>query len=128
MNHLKVKRSARGAGLGLFTTIPIKKGAFVIEYTGKRLPNDVANEMTTKYLFEVDDKWTIDGSERSNLARYVNHSCDSNCEVKLEDGRIIYYAHRNIQAGEELTIDYGDEYYNEFIKPIGCKCSAKKHY
>jgi len=124
----KVKRTVAGSGLGLFTTQPIKKGSFVIEYTGKKIPTNIANEMTTKYLFEIDKDWTIDGSARSNLARYINHSCDSNCEAEEEGGRIMIYAFRTIAAGEELTYDYGDEYYDEFIKPIGCKCSAKKHY
>lgn len=123
----RVKKSRPGMGRGLFTTKAIKKGDFVIEYTGERIPAKVADTLGTRYLFEIDDDWTIDGSSKDNLARYVNHSCDPNCEAEERDGRIYYYAIRNIAAGEELTIDYGQEYFDEFIKPAGCKCGAAAH-
>lgn len=123
--NLKVRRGS--TGLGLFTTVPIQKGAFVIEYTGEKITNEEADRRGGKYLFELDDKWTIDGKERGNIARYINHSCDPNCETEVEGERIFVYAIRDIAAGEELAYDYGDEYYNDIIKPIGCRCGAKKH-
>ena len=123
--RFKVKRSAPGKGQGLYAVVPIKKGDFILEYVGKRVPSSVADTMTTRYLFEIDEKWTIDGSERSNAARYINHSCDPNCEVFIEKGKIMIYAIKNIPAGTELNYDYGEEYFDEFLKPVGCRCGTK---
>ena len=96
----------------------------MIEYTGRHIPNELADSLKTKYLFELDEQWTIDGSTRANTARYINHSCKPNCEAEIEDGKILISAIKNIAAGEELTFDYGEEYFDEFIKPIGCKCEG----
>lgn len=120
--EFKIGRSK--TGLGLYTKRPYKTGEFVIEYTGKRIPNSIADKLPTKYLFEIDDEWTIDGSPRSNIARYINHSCAPNCESDIFDGKILISAIRDIEAGEELSFDYGEEYFDEFIKPHGCKCPA----
>jgi SET domain-containing protein len=117
----QIKRSK--AGFGLYALEPVKKGKFVIEYTGNKIPTKVANELTTKYLFEINRAWTIDGSPRSNRARYINHSCDPNCETDIIKGRILIFAIKNISVGEELTFDYGEEYFKEFIEPDGCRCS-----
>jgi SET domain-containing protein len=127
-----VREGRPGTGLGLYARADIQKGDFVIEYTGKRIPNAIADDMTTKYLFELNDKWTVDAEDPSNTARYINHACMPNVEAEVEedDGgedHINIYALRDIHAGEELTIDYGEEYYDEFIKPYGCKCGALKH-
>lgn len=118
----KIIRAEKGAGLGLQTFLSYKKGDFVIEYTGKKCLNKDIEFHPGKYLFEIDDKYTIDGFDRSNLARYINHSCKPNCEVEIENGKINIYALKNINVGDELTYDYGKEYFDEFIKPIGCKC------
>lgn len=115
-----VKRSQ--SGLGLFANTLIKKSEFIIEYTGKLLTRKEANKRGGKYLFEINSRWTIDGSGRENVARYINHSCRPNCEVKIVGKEIKIFAIKNIQPGEELCYDYGKEYFNEFIKPIGCKC------
>lgn len=119
-----IRKSQPGMGHGLFATRKVALGEFVIEYTGKRIPTALADELTTRYLFEIDTEWTIDGAERSNIARYVNHSCDPNCEAEIQDGRIFFNAIRDIEKGEEFTIDYGEEYFDEFIKPHGCKCQS----
>ena len=125
--RVAVRRGRPGTGLGLFATDYFKKGEMVIEYTGKKITTKKADTLGTKYLFEIDEKWTIDGSPRTNLARYVNHACEPNCEAEIDGTRIFYYAMRPIDSGEELTIDYGEEYFDEFIKPYGCKCGAKVH-
>ena len=117
-----IRKSAPGLGHGLFATRAVSKGDFVIEYTGNSISTKVADALSTRYLFEIDSKWTIDGSVRSNIARYINHSCDPNCEAEILDGRILITAARDIEKGEELTMDYGEEYFDEFIKPVGCKC------
>lgn len=117
-----VKRAAKGAGLGLFAEEEIEKGEYIIDYVGEILPNAQCEDHPGKYLFEVDDHFTVDGSSRENIARYINHACKPNAEVEIEQGEINIYAIKRIESGEEITYDYGKEYFNEFIKPIGCQC------
>lgn len=119
-----VKRSA--AGLGLFAAEPIKKNRFVVEYKGRVLSDEAAQYRDTKYLFEVNRKWTIDGSSRANKARYINHSCKPNCEPEIYGKRVKIYAIKNIKPGDELAYDYGKEYWKHYIKPKGCRCVACK--
>ncbi|MEX1027311.1 MAG: SET domain-containing protein-lysine N-methyltransferase [Candidatus Paceibacterota bacterium] len=114
------------AGLGLFAEETIEKGQFVIEYTGELISNDEADRRGNKYLFELNSKWTIDGSARSNTARYINHSCRPNCETDVIRRRVKIFAKRRIKPGEELTYDYGKAYVDEYIKPNGCKCEKCK--
>lgn len=128
-DRFEIKEASPGVGKGLFALKPIKKGDFILEYTGKKIPTKVADEMDeARYLFEVDKKWTIDGEDESNTARYINHGCEPNSESEIHDGHILISAIRDIEPGEEITMDYGMEYYDEFIRPVGCKCSAAKHY
>ena len=119
---LKVKRGVNG--LGLFTTEPIKKGTYIIDYAGKLLTADEADARGGQYLFEINSRWTIDGTSRTNLARYINHSCRPNCETdtREREKRVIIYTRRGIKAGEELSYDYGKSFWNEWIKPKGCRC------
>ncbi|MEK7189206.1 MAG: SET domain-containing protein [Patescibacteria group bacterium] len=110
------------AGLGLFAAEPIRRGQFIIEYKGRVLADAKAQELDTRYLFLINRNWTIDGSSRRNTARYINHSCRPNCEPGIYAKRIKIYALRNIKPGEELTYDYGAEYFDDRIKPYGCRC------
>jgi len=122
----KVKRSS--AGLGLFAEEPIKKGTWIIEYVGKiiRGKKEVDNYRSNLYLFETSKTRMIDGSARSNTARYINHSCRPNCEVEIIAGRVFVRSLKRIETGEELNYDYGKEYTDEHIKPYGCRCSHCK--
>ncbi len=115
------------SGLGLFTAEKIRKGDFVIEYKGKLISNAEAEKLKTRYLFELDDNYTIDGSSRDNLARYINHFCEPNLEADIVAGRIVFFALSDIEEGEELGFDYGEEYFKDFISKKGCKCPAKTH-
>lgn len=119
---LSAIRAKKGAGFGLKTEDDIRRGAFVIEYYGPILKVDDADQKGGKYLFELNDKYIVDGTPRYNLARYINHSCRPNCETDTIGRRVYVYAKRNIKKGEELTYDYGKEYFNDFIKKLGCKC------
>ena len=112
------------SGLGLFATASIKKGDFIARYWGRRIPNKLADDLETKYLFEVNSRWTIDGSNRRNIARYINHSCRPNAEANIVKGTIKILAIRNIEPGDEITYNYGSGYFETFIKPVGCKCAA----
>jgi SET domain-containing protein len=118
--HLRVGRSK--AGLGLFTRVPIKKGRFIIRYTGKKIPTKITDDLDTRYLFEINERWTIDGSSRSNRARYINHSCRPNAEVYFVKHVIKVRAIKNIKPGDEITYHYGRNYFDAFIKEVGCKC------
>ncbi len=117
-----VKKSRPGLGHGLFAMAAIGAGEIVVEYTGIKIPSAEADVSKSRYLVEVDSEWTIDGASHNNIARYINHSCEPNCEGALLGERVFIRALREIAAGEEFTLDYGEEYFDEFIKPVGCKC------
>src|SRR6266699_7303359 len=74
-------------------------------------------------MFEINSRWTVDGSARSNSGRYANHSCRPNAESELKKSKVILRAIRAIEVGEEITYDYGEEYFELFIKPNGCRCA-----
>jgi uncharacterized protein len=115
-------------GLGLFATQPIKKGTRIIRYFGPLLDSKKKDEdaIENKYLFELTNRWTIDGSIRENVARYINHACRPNAEsdVKPRKRKVFIRAIKNIEPGEEINYDYGTDYFKAYLKPIGCKCDA----
>src|SRR2546421_9681547 len=115
-----VKRAA--TGLGLFATKPIPKGTKIIEYVGPRIANEEVEKSSGKYFFGVNKQWSVDGSGRENIARYVNHSCKPNAEAIITRGHIWILSRRAIKPGEEITYDYGKDYFDGIIKEIGCKC------
>jgi uncharacterized protein len=115
-------------GLGLFATRRIKKGTRIIRYFGplldskKKKDDDIEN----KYLFELSNRWTIDGSVRENVARYINHGCKPNAEsdVKPRKRKVFIRAIKTIRPGDEINYDYGTDYFKAYLKPIGCRCDA----
>lgn len=124
-------------GWGAYATRRIRKGQRVIEYIGQRISHEEAENRydedamanPTTYLFTVDDEVVIDSTRWGNRAKYINHSCDPNCESVNEDGRIFVEALRNIQPGAELTYDYHLEcegpYGAEWRKRYACRCGAR---
>lgn len=118
---LVVKRSV--TGLGLFAVEPIAPRKRIIEYVGQLITNEEVESRGGKYFFGVNTKWSIDGSARSNLARYINHSCSPNSEAFVSGHRVWIWSKKSIQAGEEITINYGKEYFDDHIKPVGCSCA-----
>lgn len=115
-------------GLGLFATKPIKKGAKIVRYFGPLLDCKKKKDdaIENKYLFELNGRWTIDGSVRENVARYINHACRPNAEsdVKVRKRKVVIRAIKDISPGEEINYDYGTDYFKAYLKPIGCKCAA----
>jgi len=110
-----VVRNSRIHGRGVFATRTIRKGSRIIEYRGDRTTWDVALERPASdpanphhtFLFETSDGTVIDASVRGNAARWINHSCDANCESCEDgDGRVYIEARRAIRAGDEITYDY----------------------
>ncbi len=115
-------------GLGLFATKPIKKGDKIVRYFGPLLDsrNKKHEGIENKYLFELNGRWTIDGSVRKNVARYINHACRPNAEsdVSARKRKVVIRAIKKIESGEEINYDYGTDYFKAYLKPIGCKCAS----
>ena len=133
-----VVRRSRLQGKGVFAARPVASGERIIEYTGRLIPNDEAEAGTDDegmrrhhtFLFGVDDEYTIDGGDGGNEARFINHSCDPNCESVTVGRRVYIHAVRDIAEGEELTYDYWyttDEGYTlEDLRRIyPCRCKAE---
>jgi SET domain-containing protein len=123
-------------GVGAFAVRRIRKGARVIEYTGERISpeeadrryDDDAMERHHTFLFTVDDDTVVDAAVGGNDARFINHSCDPNCEAVIEDGRIWIEAIRTIEPGQELVYDYQYERSGPFRAAwrelYACHCGA----
>ena len=110
-------------GIGAFAWVDLARGKRIIEYIGPIISKaqGVAElENGNAYLFTLDENHDIDGSVSWNPARYLNHSCEPNCEADIRRGRVWLYALRRIRAGEELTYNYsyGLEGYEE--RPCHC--------
>jgi SET domain-containing protein len=123
MKNVTVKRSS--AGLGLFANTQYQKGDEIIEYLGERITADEGNRRGGKYLFELNDQWMIDGKDRSNIARYINHSCRPNAypELSEDETQVKIFAKKTIKPGEEITYHYGPQYFKIMIEPMGCRCA-----
>ncbi len=120
-----VLRASKIHSLGCYTTEPIRKGTYVVEYTGPRITVEEADERyegcKETYLFGLSDgKRVIDGQ---GIAAFINHSCDPNCETDETDGRVWIIAMRDIAAGEELTYDYA-LYDSDDGEDAPCSCGA----
>ena len=125
-------------GKGVFALVDIAEGETLIEYVGeviswpeaqRRHPHNAQDPNHTFY-FHIDEEHVIDALFGGNSSRWINHSCDANCEADEQEGRIFIKARRNILAGEELNYDYGliiDERYTKKLKAeYPCWCGAKK--
>lgn len=129
-------RSSPMQGLGAFASEFIPEGVRLIEYAGERLTPDQADERYPDiegerhhtFLFAIDDDVVIDAAVNGNEARFINHSCDPNCDAVIEDGRIWIETIRDIAPGEELAYDYAyvlDERHSPAAKRrFPCHCEA----
>ena len=125
-------------GKGAFAIKKIRKGQRIIEYTGEIISpeeesiryDDDSMDRHHTFLFAVDDKRTIDAGEIGSDAKYINHSCDPNCEAVDDGGRIFIEALKTINKGEELFYDYGFEQdeppTQELIDQYPCHCGSAK--
>ncbi len=123
-------------GRGVFAVGPIVTGTRIIEYAGERITAQKADERYDEdamehphtYLFTLDKKTVIDATVEGNHARYINHSCEPNCQAVTEDGHIYIEALRDISIGEELTYDYHLEYTGRYQAQwrdrYACHCGA----
>lgn len=110
-DFVRVGRS-RIQGQGVFAKRNIPKGARIIEYAGERVPiarlfaESNGGSAAHVYLFHLREDIAVDGARNGNESRFINHSCDPNCEAYIFDDRIWIYAMRDIARHEELTFDY----------------------
>jgi SET domain-containing protein len=116
--------------LGLFAKSDIKKGEKVIEYKGRKFTHKQVEEddrfdnSKAIYLFTLNERYVLDGDTKTNTAKYINHSCDPNCEVDIIKGKIWIIAIKDIKKGDELSYDYGFGYDADF-RQFPCKCGSK---
>jgi SET domain-containing protein len=108
-----VRRRSSIHGYGVFARRPIPKGTRLIEYKGALITAEEADgrypEIDTPphtFLFDAEDDLYIDGGVNGNLARWINHSCQPNCEAVQDGRRIFIETLRAIRPGEELFYDY----------------------
>lgn len=133
--RIQVRRSGVH-GKGVFALQDIAEGETLIEYVGEviswdeaqdRHPHDPEDPNHTFY-FHVNEDRVIDALYGGNSSRWINHSCDPNCEADEDNDRIFIKAIRNIAAGEELNYDYGliiDEPYTKKLKAeYPCWCGS----
>jgi uncharacterized protein len=132
-----VVRNSPIHGRGVFAGRTIRKGTCIVEYRGERIsvreaerrPDSDPDNPYHTFLFELNDGRVIDASVRGNAARWINHSCDPNCEpFEDEDGRVYIEARRTIKKGEELAYDYklslGGRITAKVKSAYGCRCGA----
>lgn len=133
----EIRRSAI-QGRGAFATRRIRKGERIIEYTGERISNAEADRRYDDermrrhhtYLFTLTQRTVVDGGAGGNQSRWINHSCDPNCEAVIEDGRIWIETVREVAPGEELHYDYAyvlEERHTPAAKRrFPCHCGAAR--
>lgn len=134
----KVKKS-KIHNSGVFANTNIKKGEKIIQYIGEKILRSEGDRRSEKrikkylnskktgsvYIFELNKKYDIDGSPSYNKARYINHSCNPNCEVEIIKGEIWISSIKNIKRGDELSYDYGYEFDKEDYRDHVCNCGSK---
>ena len=132
-------------GNGVFALAPIAKGETVIQYKGRlithaqadRLYGDGADTGHT-FLFTLNERYIVDANQGGNTARWINHSCEPNCEAVIEEAadgdprrdRVLIQAIRDIASGEELTYNYGivlDVPHTARMKKLwACRCGSRR--
>ena len=125
-------------GTGAFAVTDIPKGTRIIEYTGEKITNKEADrryddEKMSRhhtFLFTLNSRYIVDAAVGGNESRFINHSCDPNCEAVIEDGRIFIESLKRIPAGTELAYDYAyertEEHTEEDEKLYTCRCGSPK--
>ena len=130
-------RRSKIQGRGAFAILPIRKGKKLDEYWGQPITHEEADRRYDDskgrqhtFLFVLDDDTVLDARYGGNDARFINHSCDPNCETVIEDGHIWITAIKAIKPETELVYDYRfewqDEYEPEDVRYYACRCGTKK--
>ena len=112
-------------GKGCYATAPFKRRRKVAELTGERVSRvEAARRMRGKrrlHICAIDSYWGVDSSRGGNGTQYINHCCEPNAFMRVAGGRIIIFALRDIEPGEEITLDYGETYHPDTYR---CRCGA----
>lgn len=113
-------------GKGCYATQPFRKGRKITEYVGERISRrEIKRRLQGArriHICAIDQYWAIDGSVGGNGTQYINHSCNPNGFIKIINGRIYFYALRDIAPGEEITVDYIASWHDDETK---CYCGAE---
>src|SRR6266403_4325535 len=120
---LSIQKS-RINGRGCFATVHFARRRKIAEYTGERIPDSEAQRRAHRAklrICDVDGVWSIDGSRGGNGTHYINHSCEPNAYMQILYRHILFIALRDIQPGEEITIDYETTLHSNKKK---CTCRA----
>ena len=139
MNKLWHKKKSSVHGSGLFAFENIKKGRKIIEYVGDKVTKKEGDRRADKqinkakknrnngmvYVFELNQRYDIDGGVAYNHARLINHSCNPNCEVEINNNQIWISAIKSIKKNVELTYNYGYSYDADYVDHV-CKCGSYK--
>ena len=139
MKQLWKKKKSKVHGSGLFASLDIKKNSQVIEYIGDKVTKKEGDKRADKqinkakknknngmvYVFELNKRYDIDGGVPRNHARLINHSCDPNCEVEIDNNRIWISSIKNIKKDAELSYNYGYSYDTDYVDHP-CKCGSAK--
>ena len=131
MKLYKIKKSnIDKKGRGLYAIKDIKKGTRIMDYVGKIITKK-QTEQSEKfdnakpiYLFNLNKKYDLDGDVLWNTARLINHSCSNNCDYNGTGLKLWVVTIKDIKKGEEITVDYGFGY-DENFKQFKCKCESK---
>ena len=139
MKKLWFKRKSSVHGRGLFASQYIKKGSQIIEYVGDKVTKREGDRRADKqinrakknknngmvYVFELNKRYDIDGDVSYNYARLINHSCNPNCEVEIDNNHLWISAIKNIKKNHELSYNYGYSYDTDYDEHK-CKCGSSK--
>ena len=135
----KLKKS-KIHGTGIVASENINKGTEIIQYIGEKITKSEGDKRSAErikkylskknegsvYIFELNKRYDIDGSPLYNKARYINHSCNPNCEVDIIKNEIWIRSTKKIKIDEELNYDYGYPFDTDDYQDHVCKCGSKK--
>jgi SET domain-containing protein len=121
---LSIQKSAI-EGRGCFSSASFRRGRKIAEYSGERIPNAEAKRRAGRRklrICAINQRWSLDGSRGGNGTHYINHSCRPNAYMKILYGHILFIALRDIEPGEEITIDYESTLHSDEKR---CSCGTK---
>lgn len=136
-NPWLVLRRSGIQGRGVYARVAIPRETRLIEYVGERISHAEADRRDAlerargshTYLFIVNGRTVIDARNGGNVSRYINHSCDPNCEARFEGSRIWIYTVREVAAREELSYDYEYDWEPGFtladLAEHRCRCGSR---
>jgi SET domain-containing protein len=134
------EKKSKVHGIGIIATQDIRKNTKIIQYIGEKITKKEGDKRSAErikkflhrknegsvYIFELNKRYDIDGSPLYNKARYINHSCEPNCEVDIIDNEIWIIAIKKIKKNEELNYDYGYPFDKDDFQDHVCKCGSTK--